>query len=98
MAMLPRGLTMSLFLMVACRRLPTLLMEMVDMWLMSPMKERISTQRSSHMPQHPHTSLLSRSSADEQRDVDQRKGQIFQTRVNIDSVDLIYIYFNLFIL
>merc|ERR1711892_927758 len=46
---IPRDLTMSPCLMVAYRRLPTLSVEMVAMWLMSPMKELLSILRTSLM-------------------------------------------------
>merc|ERR1711892_313881 len=49
MGPIPRDLTMSPCLMVAYRRLPTLSVEMVAMWLMSPMKELLSILRTSLM-------------------------------------------------
>merc|ERR1719483_1253278 len=61
MGMPPRDLTMFHFLMVASRRLPTLSMAMVAMLLMSPMKERLSTLKSSLTFQLLHTVLPSRS-------------------------------------
>merc|ERR1712128_275618 len=58
---IPRDLTMCRFLMVAYRRLPTLSVEMVAMWLMSPMKELLSTLKPSLMFQLLHMELPSRS-------------------------------------
>merc|ERR1712123_508210 len=49
MGPIPRDHTMSPCLMVAYRRLPTLSVEMVAMWLMSPMKELLSILRTSLM-------------------------------------------------
>merc|ERR1712128_68941 len=55
---IPRDLTMSPCLMAAYRRLPTLSVEMVAMWLMSPMRELLSILRTSlmllllHTPPH----------------------------------------------
>merc|ERR1712123_266931 len=46
---IPRDHTMSPCLMVAYRRLHTLSVEMVAMWLMSPMKELLSILRTSLM-------------------------------------------------
>merc|ERR1711892_381515 len=61
MGTIPRDHTMCPCQMVAYRRLPTLSVEMVAMWLMSHMKELLSTPKPSLMFQLLHMELPSRS-------------------------------------
>merc|ERR1712106_324310 len=66
-----RDHTMCRFLMVAYRRLPTLSVEMVAMWLMSHMKELLSIRKPSLMFQLLHMELPSRPHNITQQVVDQ---------------------------